>query len=295
MKLIDIDLNMKSRSDSINLYPLGDLHVGAYSFAEKKLREHVQRIASDSSALWFGGGDVADSIIFQDQARFDPANLPDWMLTGVPNRIRSKIKDVVQAQLDYAFELLAPIKHKCIGFLEGNHEHSIAKYHNRDIMSEICKEFQVPNLTDCSFLRLNASRNYGGNKFGGSTVLAFICHGFGGGRSPGSEPMHLNRLAQERDVELIMRGHSHTFFIMPAIPRLTIPRRGCMPVHATTHVVRACNWGGWLLSYAVGPSTYDSRANYPVRVLSTLVANIKPFKEKDGLIKPEITINEIQL
>ena len=174
----------------------------------------------------------------------------------------------------------------------GNHEYTIAHFHNRDIMAEICKEFVAPNLTDHAFIRFNSKRNDGDSS---SVIRAYICHGNGAGRSPGSEPTHLTRIAQERDCELILRGHSHNFHIMPAIPRLTIPKRGKMPEHANTHDVRAANWGSWLLSYAVGPSTYDSRANYPVRVLSTLCVSIKPFKEKNSLIKPEITINEIVL
>ena len=294
MQLLDIDINMHSRSDFINIYPLGDMHFGAYNCAERKVKEHVQRIKDDSSAFWFGGGDIFDAIIFQDAKRFDPDNLPDWMLRGAPMRIRSKIKDIVKAQLEYGFEILNPIKNKCIGFLLGNHEYTITHYHNRDIMKEICDEFKAPNLTDHAFIRFNCKRSYNGGE-NCSVIRAYVCHGNGGGRSPGAEPTHLTRIAQERDCELILRGHSHNFHIMPAIPRLTIPKRGRMPEHATTHDVRAANWGSWLLSYAVGPSTYDSRANYPVRVLSTLCATVKPFKEKNDLVRPEITINEIVL
>lgn len=283
MQLIDVDINMDARRDTINLYPIGDTHFGAYNCDEKKVKEHVRRIKEDKDAFWFGGGDLFESII-----------LPDWMLSGMPARIRGKIKDIVQAQLDYGFKILNPIKNKCIGFLMGDQEYTITHCHNRDIMKEICDEFEVPNLTDHAFLRFNCRRMYNGGE-NCSVIRAYVCHGNGGGRSPGAEPAYLTRMAQERDCELILCGHSHNFLIMPTTQRLTIPKRGIMSEHATTHDIRAANWGSWLLSYGVGPSTDDSGDDYPVRASSSLRVGIKPFKEENDLIHPEISINEIVL
>ena len=293
MKLLDINVALDSRSDYFNVYPLGDLHIGAFNCADKHIRAHVARIAADDRGLWFGGGDIFDAVIFQDTKRFDPNNLPDWMLRGPSSSIRNKVKDIVKAQLDYGFKLLNPIKNKCIGMLQGNHEYTISSRHNRDIMSEICKEFHSVDLTDHAFIRFKCTR--GGGRGHCSVVRAYVCHGYGSGRSPGSEPTHLTRLAQERDCEFILRGHSHTFHIMPPIPRLTIPKSGDLPETADTHDVRVANWGSWLLSYAIGPSTYDSRANYPVRALSTLFVRVYPFKERGNHSKPEIGITEVVL
>lgn len=272
MQLLHKEIDVSSRSEIFNLYPIGDAHVGAFNFASKKFKKYVQRIREDDNALWIGGGDILDAVILQDQKRFDPDNLPAWMLSGSPDKVRRKIKDILKAQMDYAEELLEPIKHKCIGYIEGNHEFSISHYHNRDVTAEMASRLGTVELTDCAFIRFRFKRNSGT-----STVRLFICHGHGGGRSAGAEPTHLTRLAQERDCEIIFRGHSHIFHIMPPIPRLTIPTCGELPEHAITHDVRAANWGAWVLSYANGPSTYDSRANYPVRPMCTVVASIKPF------------------
>ena len=198
--------------------------------------------------------------------------------------------------MDYAEELLSPIKDKCIGMIEGNHEYSISHYHNRNISTDLADRMNAPELTDCAFIRLKFRRNNRASV----AVRLFICHGHGGGRSAGAEPTHLNRLAQERDCEIIFRGHSHIFHIMPPIPRLTIPATGPMPEHVLTHDVRAANWGAWVLSYANGPSTYDSRANYPVRPMCTVVAEIKPFVDaarSTGLTtcKPRISLQELSI
>ena len=307
MKLLNHNISMKSRSDIFNIYPIGDAHIGAYNFATSKFKTYIQQIKNDPNGLWVGGGDILDAIILQDQKRFDPENLPDWLLSGNPNNVRCKIKDILKAQLDYAQELLEPIKDKCVGMIEGNHEYSISHYHNRDIHEDLCERLSAINLTDCAFIRFKCDRSFTNNTHAPVTacVRLYICHGFGGGRSAGAEPTHLNRLAQERDCEIILRGHSHIFHIMPPIPRLTIPSCGALPEHAMAKEVRAANWGCWLLSYAQGPSTYDSRANYPVRPMCTVVATIKPFHEvskasrsEKAILRanmPKITLQEVVL
>ena len=296
MKLLNIDIDVTSRSEIFNLYPVGDAHVGAFNFTVKKFKKYVQRIKDDANALWIGGGDIIDAIILQDQKRFDPDNLPVWMLTGGPDKVRKKIKDILKSQLDYAEELLEPIKDKCVGLIEGNHEYSISHYHNRDITADLAKRLDTIELTDCAFIRFRFKRLHQAT----TAIRLFICHGNGGGRTAGAEPTHLTRLAQERDCEIILRGHSHIFHIMPPIPRLTIPATGDMPEHVLTHEVRAANWGAWVLSYANGPSTYDSRANYPVRPMCTVVAQIKPFCDigrSTGLRcnKPRISLQELNI
>jgi len=294
MQLLEHVVKVNSRSDTFRLYPIGDVHIGAYNFAAKKFKQYVQMIKNDKNGMWIGGGDILDAVILQDQKRFDPNNLPDWMLTGSPKAVRGNIKDIMKAQIDYACDLLEPIKDKCIGLIEGNHEYSIAKYHNRDIMAELSRRLATVPLTDCAFIRFKFVR------VGGSVVTTrlYIAHGNGGGRSAGSEPMHLNRLAQERDCEIVLRGHSHCFHIMPPTPRLTIPSTGPMPEHALTNDVRCGNWGCFLLSYASGESTYDSRSNYPVRPMGTIVVEIKPFcapSSSTGLSsdKPRISMQEL--
>lgn len=281
-----------SRSDVYNLYPLGDVHIGALNCAEKQFRKVVDQIKNDPRGFWFGGGDLLDAVILQDQKRFDPGSLPDWMLTGEAETIRERIKDIVAAQERRLVEILKPIAGKCVGLMEGNHEYAIMKYHNRNLMRSMCEALKVPELTDCCFVRFRFER---GDKPQVQNLRMFAAHGCGGGRSEGAEPNHLARLAKDKECELVLRGHSHIQHIMSPVDRLTIGTNGELPMEPTTATLRAANWGCYVRTYAAGPSTYDSRATYPVRPLMTIRVAITPFREVHGHLKARVNIEEVEM
>ena len=316
-----------SRSDTFTLYPLGDVHIGAFNCAEKQFRSVVNMIEEDPNARWFGGGDLVDAVILQDQKRFDPNVLPNWLLADHKDRIvaliaesdlepedaadeiiklmsrstREKLADMVSAQRKRLLKIVDPIKDKCIGLMEGNHEYTIMKYHNRDLMTEMCAALAVPHLTDCCFVRFKFTRVKGKPKgrkrslADSACIRMFALHGNGGGRTPGAEPNNLARLAGDKVCELVLRGHSHTQFIMPPIARLTIPTGGALDEEAESTILRAANWGCYLRTYAAGPSTYDSRAQYPVRPLSTIKIRLTPFRDIGGRTRPKIKIEELEM
>lgn len=244
-----------------------------------------------------------DAVILQDSKRFEPSVLPDWMLTGNPNDIRKKVGDMIEAQRDRALTMLMPIKDKCMGLIEGNHEHSIMKHHNRDLMANMCRRLNTDNLTDCCFIRLRFARFTHDANTSVINLRMFATHGHGGGRTAGAEPNHLSRLALDKDCEIVLRGHSHTQHILPPIARLSIPTNGRLLEEPTAWTMRVANWGCYLRTYAAGPGTYDSRATYPVRPLSTVRVVIKPFhvstittkNRRSVLDRPKITIEEMEM
>lgn len=295
MKVLEYKLpSVTTRTAAFKIYPLGDVHIGALNCAEKEFKNLVKMIENDETAFWFGGGDALDAVILQDQKRFDPKSLPSWMLKGNTDKIRDRLGDMVAAQRDRFLEMVEPIKDKCIGLIEGNHEYSIMKYHNRALMNELCEGLDTVNLTDCCFIRFKFERTTG-NSSSVSHVRMFAAHGSGGGRTAGSEPNHLARLANDKICELVLRGHSHVQHILPPIARLTIPNCGALIAEPESTIVRAANWGCFLRTYASGPSTYDSRATYPVRPLSTIRVHIQPFREIHGKTRPKVTIEELEL
>lgn len=298
MKLVEFSLPCDSRTTEWSFYVLGDIHVGALNCAEDKVKSLVKRIAANPYARWIGGGDMCDNVILTDVKRFDPTILPDWMLKDKdPDKVRGMLQDIVGAQKKRLFELLKPIKHQCLGLIEGNHEYSIMKYHNRDLMHDMCTHFGVENLTDCAFIRFKferMTRCKEGNPI--ATVRAFISHGHGGGRTSGAEPNILYRLAADKECEIVMKGHSHTFCIHPPIPMLSMPSRGELPANPLVYDKHAANWGACVYTYQSGPSTYASRANYPVRPMYTVEVKVKPFAGvRDGFEQPHIEMYAVKL
>lgn len=295
MKIIGKEVQCKNRSSSIKLYPLGDIHIGAMNCAENEFRSVVRMIKDDPDAYWVGGGDMLDAVILQDVKRFDIQSMPAWMFTGKAEDIKAKVGDIIAAQQRRFLEIVMPIKDKCLGLIEGNHEYSIYKHHGRDVMTNLCEALETENLTDCAFIRLGFRR---GSNNGYAIATLFICHGFGEGRSAGAEPNKLAKLSTDKEVDILVTGHSHNFHIMPPIPMLWIPRSGALPEDSFVHEKHVANWGSYMYTYKRGPSTYASRANYPVRPMYTIQVVISPFKRVNGTVyqeTPRIAINQIRL
>lgn len=286
MKTAEYTFETDSRKTKYSLYSIGDAHIGALNCAESELIALVHKIAQDENAFWVGGGDLLDAVILQDVKRFDVNSLPNWMVSGAANEIKKRVGDIVSAQKKRFLSIVGPIKHKCLGLIEGNHEEAIAKHHNRDVMAELCEALDVPNLTDCAFIRLRFKR-LSSKQSGGVVVTLFVCHGHGGGRTSGAEPNKLFKLAADKYADIILTGHSHSFHIHPPIPVLTLPHGGKLLKEPMIREKYVANWGSFMFTYKEGPSTYASRANYPVRPMYTVETTITPHHShkiyaKDG-------------
>ena len=275
MRLIDKLIHQKSRSEKFYLYAIGDTHIGARNCAETYLARLVKKVKDTKNAYWVGGGDYIDAVKPQDSKRYTPECLPDWILTGDADTVRTKLLDIVRQERDRFYDIVEPIKDKCLGLVRGNHEATLTKFYNEDPHRWLCEEMGVPDLTDCAFVRMRFKR-----LTSVETIVMFICHGHGGGRTPGAEPNHLYRLASSKDADIVIRGHSHTFHILPPIVRLGVPHKGKLPYECQAFYTRAGNWGAWLRSYAAGSATYDSQACYPPRSLSTLEIILEPHKNQ---------------
>jgi predicted phosphodiesterase len=292
VRLLNRDFKCKGRGDTFYLYVIGDCHIGARNCAESYLRRLIQKIRDTPNAYWLGGGDVINAVKPQDSKRFDMDALPDWILEGEADTIRAKLKDIVRQEKERFVLMVEPIKDRCIGMVEGNHESAISHWYNVDVHQEICDALETENLTDCAFVRLRFGRQ---DK--SETVVVFICHGHGGGRTSGAEPNHLFRMAADKDADILLRGHSHSYCIHPPIATLYVPTHGDMPKECRAKYKRAANWGTWLRSYAAGAPTYDSRACYPARSLSTLEICIEPHRcvTHDGSDAGRISMSELVL
>lgn len=295
MKIIEATFPCVRPTDTYTFYVIGDTHVGARNCAEDKLRVLVDIIAADPNARWFGGGDLCDNVILPDTKRFDPTVLPTWMLDHRDaDDVAEALQDIAGAQKQRLFDILEPIKDKCLGLIEGNHEYAIMKHHNRDFMKELCQHFDAPNLTDCAFVRLRFNGKFrSGSR--SEVVRMFITHGYGGGRTTGAETNRLYRLAADKEVDIVLCGHSHSFALHPPIPMLSVPCRGDLPENAATRYKYAANWGSLVYTYQSGPSTYASRANYPVRPMYTVETSVTPFGTVNGESVSHIGMQQIHL
>lgn len=274
MRIIDKVIKVTSRSNVFSIHPLGDLHIGARGCAERHLRKRVGEIAQDPKAYAIGGGDWLDAILPNDSKRFDFDCLPDWMFEGEAETVRERMKDVLTQQRKRLKQILSPIpSERWLGAIEGNHEFAISKYHNRSVHHGLCADMGIEHLTDQALVRLRFQWD---NR--AITLILYIRHGYGGGRTRGAEANKVGKMIDEWEIaDIAFTGHTHTFRIEPPKPVLEIPRRGKLNTECTCRYRWGANWGCWVRSHAAGPAGYASRACYPARPLLACYASIKPF------------------
>ncbi len=184
MKIIDKLIPCQSRSEIYEIIPIGDTHIGTRNCAETPLKNLVREIGNNNRAYVIFGGDLHDAITPQDIGRFDFESLPDWMVEGDALNTREKLNDIITQQADRVCKIFDPIpRERIIGAVLGNHEFSILKYSGRALHKSFCKKMNIADLDDEALIRLRFKRvNHV------TTIIIYIRHGYGGGRTPGAEP-----------------------------------------------------------------------------------------------------------
>jgi predicted phosphodiesterase len=297
MKLTDHEIKLKRGVNRVEFFVFGDCHIGKRNCAEKSIRKQVREVLEradrkDREVRVLLGGDICDYVKPGDMKRFNINNLADWMVEGTASTVRKRLNNVADQQLQRALDIFDPLRGHIIGAIEGNHEYSMMHHNNFDMQDKFCHGLGTEDLTDEAMIRLKFRKGtcVQGLKF-------YLQHGHGGGRTAGAEPNHLARLRDEwEDADVVLRGHSHTFCTLPPKPVMYLPNSGDLPAELLQRYRYAANWGCWLYSHSVGPSSYESRASYPARPMVTMKIVVWPFHQVtvkgQRVMKPKIELRE---
>jgi predicted phosphodiesterase len=262
----------------VEIIPFFDTHIGKANCNEIAIRKQVQEILRreemrDRHIRVLLGGDICNAISSNDRKRFDFSDVADWIVSGPADKIKDALADTPNREIKRIKSIFDPIKHLIIGALEGNHEESLRKYHNMDVQERLCESLECENLSDEALIRFRFKR-----PAATSTMVIYMRHGYGAGRSIGAEPSKLEAMLAEWEcADVCMSGHTHNFFKLPPKPVAEIPHRGKLPSGLIWRYRYAFNPGCWLDSHSMGRGTYESKACYPARPFMTAKIVVWPF------------------
>ena len=206
-----------SRTDEFKLVYFSDIHWFAKACAEKHVLAQRDAIRDEPNTFWIGGGDYAEFIGYQDAKRFDP--------DAVSERVR--VKDLARlgkASYEAIRELFEPIKGKCLGLIEGNHEREYARRNQQsDLHGWLCTELGVSNMGYSSLFDLVFQHTRGtkdgiqlasrslpkANHAGSETFRIFCHHGAGYAQTKGGKINRLSAFMLSFDADLYFMGHIH--------------------------------------------------------------------------------------
>lgn len=215
-----------STGEEFTLIPTGDWHLGAADCDEAQIREDLKRQQDNPNARLILMGDIGELIGPGDKRWHPQGYMPqryvDAMLDpngGIPTET-----------VKHAAEILEPWVGRIWGIASGNHEMTISKHCQRDLMTELASELGgglFNRLLGYSgFVRVTWTHREQ-NKGIGSLKL-HIHHGWQTAGRAGSGNL-INGMERElgyTDSDVLLRGHSHAPRIAQVIPSLRVNRTG---------------------------------------------------------------------
>jgi len=241
--------------------PISDLHDGNNNCKLNKFIRTVDLIAKDKHHYWFGLGDWFDCILLPDKR----AGRDDMVQTLF--RERRKIMEIVE-----------PIKDRCLGLADGNHEVKMIKIGVGSPIQDICDQWDIPYFLYSGLLKIQPPR-----KFHNRPIFIYFHHGASAGRKTGGAVNRVEELAQHWGADVYCVGHSHKLFFT-AQPYID---------WAGNHDKHFCNTGGFLETCTLSNKSigYGEIAQYPPQRLGTVTITWKCL----GMNKNKISITETEI
>ncbi len=254
-------INYKSRKDVFTLWAVGDIHNGNKACAVDKLKQDVQRIKDDPNARWLGTGDYAEFIGHTDK-RFDPDAVAE-------NISVSDLRELGPVLMRQVRDFFMPIKDKCIGILQGNHELKYEERFQQRLTAWLAAEletkcFDYSTIFDLVFKRLRGTTR---------RFRVYAHHGAGYAITSGGK---LNRLIgfmhRWPKADIVIIGHVHEKMMHKNVPLDGNDK--CSKIVQTPQV--GIITGSYLKTYSEGVTTYGEQRGYSPVALGAAAIIIKP-------------------
>lgn len=268
MKFITKEIRYEP-GEVFTLYLIGDWHRINVNANKPLMQRVVDSIASDPNALWVGMGDHHDCIDPKDTRRWASASI-DYTIVN-PSRV-DKIVEVVK---DDGESFFRPIMDKCVVFHRGNHEEYLDKMNGCEVGRSICKRLGHEDKYSAgmctSTLQFKDTSKH---------LAEFVINSSHGAACPQSDGAGVTSMTKKlqhfRDVDLLVRGHSHRTFLQPVASLSRCKNRE----DNVDKVSWVCHASSYLQTYATGKQCYAETADYAPTVLLTPRLVFSPTRNK---------------
>lgn len=168
---------------SIQLAPLYDVHIGSGDHDSELFDKHLDWLAKTSNVLTWNGGDMCENAV-KDSPGASPL-----VQKCTPNE-----------QLFRAARLLAPIQHKMLFAIPGNHEDRTFNVSGTDGAEQLAEHLRLPYFPDYAFVTI---------KWRGNSFRLCAHHGSGAAQTPGAQRNAARKDMPWSHFDLYWTGHLH--------------------------------------------------------------------------------------
>lgn len=178
-------------------------------------------------------------------------------------------EEIIDEQIQQAYDILEPYKDKLIGLGEGNHERSLTNMCNTNPVRRLCEKLGCEYL-GYTWMCSIALREVDGR---GRTVVIYGNHGWGGGtRTEGGDLTKYAKIMSAYESDIYLFGHTHGLMAKRS-PRLSIAGKKLI---AKDRYICICGTFMKTISPDETPSWSETKGFNPARI-GGITINIKPI------------------
>lgn len=200
--MTEITINLGTKTNAIEIVPLGDLHIGDSCCNIEKIKETINYIKNTKNCYCILNGDLMNNALKTSKS--------DLYLETM----------TIEQQQDLLVELLMPIKDKILIMAQGNHEYRSSVLCGTDPLRFVARSLDLLSkgrYTDNSYvLTLQFGKRNGMSNITNSYVVFGIHGASGGGRRAGSTANALEEMNKIiPNADLYLHSHTHTTMNYP--------------------------------------------------------------------------------
>ena len=215
----------KIKGKELNLYFIGDFHIGSRDVDMRKITRDIAKIKADKNALAILMGDTIDCALKHSVG----AGAFDNNLTP-------------EEQIETAVAVLSPIKNKILGIHNGNHAYRIEKETTLSPEKIIANSLGVPYLGDTCFHHV---------RFKDQTYIVFTMHGTGDIATYAGALNKCTKAGEYQFSDINAMGHSHQLGFS-SNTYLTVNKKDKVIEEKRRYNILSGGYLDWAGSYAEG-------------------------------------------
>jgi predicted phosphodiesterase len=175
--------NISHKAPSLFIAPLFDVHFGQKAHKAEKFKSYLRWIASTPNVYVILGGDLMENAIDDGRGMtYDQVHNPE-------------------SQFNEMYRMLAPIAHKVLVSVPGNHEERTYKKTGIDIAAVLAKRLGIPYFAGPTFLDV---------LFASHRFTFYVTHGRGNSQTKGGKMNSAGRARKfTSSVQFFVSGHTH--------------------------------------------------------------------------------------
>ena len=234
----------KFGSEDITIYPIGDVHLGSPECMEQEFITFINRVKDEPNSYLLLLGDLCDLGLKNALTDVYRATMP-------PSQQKREMANI-----------LAPVAHKVLAAVSGNHEYRGVKEADNDVTRDVLAKIDREDVyrENIAFVKLQ----FGDRSLRGMSRPAYtlgICHGNGGGAMMSGALLRGEKFGMclSGDVDGLVYGHTHKN-ITAVNAKLHVDARNNFVTLKPFHIINSTSWleyGGYAARKMLMPSIHN--------------------------------------